>query len=461
LSRRTLLALVVLVCGALFAAIQGLPFFSEDFTQLLEKSRLAGLREVLDLSLDPLRPFQHVAYYILSRCADPDPAWLRALAVLLHGGSALLVVRLARGLGAEEREARLCGALFLVFPGVKLLVWGAAISNPLRVFFVLAALVAFAERRSLLIWLCYLLALCSYECAIVVPLMFALLALARGERQRLRDPQFLGCVLLTVAYVVYIYARPQRHDQLKPLDSIPANLVKAALSLAPESLRSFCVECFRGHLGVGLSALAIALFLGWLALWVWALLRGGPALRFVVLAIALDFVLPVLSAGFVQRYAYLAGAFAAVGVVLASGRLKPRPRMALLALAFAAWSWDTLRDTYEYREAGALQQRIIQQLRSERARAGPTQLVAVIELPDMAGSEHDLPLFNWGAEECLKRAHVAGPWVFWRTREYATGSDIPLLPPQHLQNMTEHGIPVLWYHPAGADEALPLRRLTD
>jgi hypothetical protein len=147
--------------------------------------------------------------------------------------------------------------------------------------------------------------------------------------------------------------------------------------------------------------------------------------------------------------------------VLGSRRLKPRLRQALLALVFLAWSWDTLRDTFEYREAGDLQQRIVAQLRAERERAGPTQLIAVVELPDMAGSEHDLPLFNWGAEECLRRERVPGPWVFWRTREYATGSDIPLLPPQHLSNMTEHGVPVLWYHTANAGEALPLRRLTD
>ena len=460
MNRKLLLALLVVVCSVLYASTAGLPFFSEDYTQLLEKARLANGWESIDLHLDPLRPFQHLFYYLLSRSAAPDPAWLRALALLLHAGSVLLVVRLARGLGAEEREAYLAGALFLVFPCVKLVVWGAAISNPLRVFFVLAALVAFAERRGWLMCLACLLALISYECAIVLPVLLVLLALARSERERLSDPRLRACALATLGYIVYIYLRPQRHDGLKPLDSIPSNLVKAALGVAPEPLRSFCVEGFRGHLGVELLVLALLLFLGWLALGGWALLRGGPALRFLVLAIAVDLVLPVISAGFVQRYAYLAGAFAAIGVVLASRVLGPRARHVVLGAVFVLWSCDTLRDVLDYRTAGALELRILAQLRTEREQAGPLQVIAIVDLPDMAGREHDLPFFNWGAEECVRRAGIPGPWIFWRTHAFMTGTDIPLLEPGKLASLGAEGVPVLWFHPEGADASHPLRRVS-
>jgi hypothetical protein len=452
LKRSTLLVLVVLVCGALYAAIAGLPFFSEDFTQLVEKSRLANVWQAVDLHLDPLRPWQHLAYYVLGRSPEPDPAWLRALAVLLHAGSVLLVARLARGLGAGEREARLAAALFLVFPVAKALVWGAAISNPLRVFFVLGALVAFAERRALLLCACFALALASYECALVLPVLFFLLAWARGARARICEPAVGACTLFTAAYVVYLaFLRPQRYDGLKSLDSIPANVVNAALGVAPEPLRTFCIEAFRGHGSALLIALGIGLFLLWIAIGAWALVRGGPALRFVVLA----------SAGFVQRYACLAGAFTAIGVALASRAWKPRVRVALIAAVFLLWSYDTLRDCVEYRGAGALQQRILEQLRAERASAGPSTRIAVIDLPDMAGSEHDLPLFNWGAEECLRRAAIPGPWSFWRTRAYATGSDVKLLPPGQLALLRASGVRVLWFHPEDADAPVPLRRLDE
>jgi hypothetical protein len=459
-KRGTFLVLVALVCAVLYAGIRDLPFFSEDFTQLLEKSRLASVWQSVDLHLDPLRPFQHLSYYLLGRCAEPDPAWLRALSILLHAGSVLLLARLARALGADEREARLAGALYLVFPCVKVLIWGAAISNPLRVFFVLAALVAFAERRTWLVCGSFVLALLSYECAIVLPVLFVLLALARGERERLVEPRFRACVLITLGYIAYVYLRPQRHDELKPLDSIPANLVKASLAVAPEPLRTFCIEGLRGHLSTGLLVLALALFAGWLALGGWAFLRGGPALRFVVLAIACDLLLPVIGAGFVQRYACLAGAFAAIGAVFAVRRLKPRLRTAVLAACFLAWADDTLRDCLEYREAGDFQQRVLAQLREERERAGPA-ILAVIGLPDMAGRERDLPLFNWGTEECIRRAGIPGPWVFWRTREFATGTDVPLLPHGHLALLREQGVRVLWFHPEDANLPLPLRALPE
>lgn len=461
MNRSTFLALVVLVCAAIYAAIAGLPFFSEDYTQLLEKSRLPNLWAAIDLSLDPLRPFQHLSYYLLGRCAEPDPCWLRALAVLLHGGSVLLVARLARALGAAERESYAAAVLFLVFPCVKVLVWGAAISNPLRVFFVLGALVAFAERRRAALAVCFTLALLSYECAIVLPVLFALLAFARGERERFAEKGFWGYAIATLGYIVYVCARPQRHDTLKPLDSIPANLVKAALGVAPEPLREACIEAFRGHGGALLVVLGCALFLAWIGLFAIALWRGGPALRFVVLAIAADLVLPVIGAGFTQRYAYLPGAFAAIGLVLASRSWKPRVRQAVLAAAFLAWSYDTLRDVLDYHAAARLQQRIFAELAEERAAVGPEQPVAVLELPDMAGKEHDLPLFNWGAEEAVRRAAIPGPWVFWRTRRYATGSDIPELPAGHLATLKANRVPVLWFHPADADAEKPLRRLLE
>ncbi|MBK7644845.1 MAG: hypothetical protein IPJ19_17690 [Planctomycetes bacterium] len=459
MARLPFALLLLAVCVALYAAIAGLPFYSEDFTQLQEKARIASVWQSLDLTLDPLRPAQHLAYYLLSHCADPDPAWLRALAVLLHAGSVLLVVRLGRALGLEEGAARIAGVLFLIFPCVKVVTWGAAISNPLRVFFMLGALVAFAERRTWLFWGAYFLAFFSYESSLSLPLLIALLAWALREPERLRTRSFAACVGVTLGYVLFVVLRPQRYDTLKPLDSIPANVVKALLAIAPESVRIPCIEGMRGQGGALAIGLGIALFATWCALPIWALMRGDRGVRFVVIAIAADFILPIIGAGFVPRYGYLAGGLASIGLVLATRNERTLVRRLVLCIWMFAWGHDSLVDLREYRAAGTLQQQVLAQLRAERASAGPGQIIATIDLPDMAGSERDLPLFNWGLEECLRRAGIPGPWVFWRTRAFATGTDVSPLPPGHIPRMTSQGVRVLQFQPEGAGGPGPLRRL--
>lgn len=458
MTRKALLLGAAAVGLLLFAAIAGLPFFSEDFTQMLEASRLSSVWQAVGPQLEPLRPLQHLPFYLLSRVADPDPAWLRAIALLLHLGSTFLVVRLARALGAKDSDARLAGALFLVFPCVKALVWGAAISSPLRVFFVLGALVSFAERRGLLLIVCTLLALASHENAIALPALLVLLAFALGRRRALFEPATIACVLAVLAHVVYLaFLRTQRHHGLKSLESLPANVVKAALSFAPEPLRELCIEGLRGGTGQLWLSLAIVAFLAWIVLLALAIVRGRPAVRFAVLAIAVDLALPVIAAGFTQRYAYLSGGLAAIALVLASESWPARVRRAVLGAVFALWSIDTLVDCVEYRMAGSLQRRVLAELREERQRAGPGQVIAVIDLPDMAGNERDLPFFNWGQEECVRRAGIPGPWVFWRTRDFATSSDVPRVPPERLEHLRAEGVRALVFDPEADGDRPPLR----
>lgn len=456
---RFLFALVILGL-LLFGASAWLPFFSEDFTQMLEGSRLSSVWQALGPELEPLRPLQHLPFYLYAQCADPNPAWLRLVAIVAHVGSALLVARLALRLGARPEDARLAGLLFAVFPCAKALVWGAAISSPLRVVFVLGALVAFAERRALALLLCTVLALASHEGAIVLPVLFVLFALLLGERRRLFEPAVLLSIAGVLAHVVYLaFLRPQRHHGLKSLSALPANLVKATLSIAPEPLRELVVEGLRGRTGQLWLMLAILVLLAWITLLGLALVRGRPALRFLVLAMAADLCLPVIGAGFTQRYGYLSGGLAAIALVLWSASWSPRVRQYVLGAAFALWSVDSAVDLVEYAHAGRLQRRVLAQLREERAQAPAGRMLAVIDLPDMAGNERDLPLFNWGTEQCVRRAGIPGPWVFWRTRDYATSSDIPRVPRERLRTLGAEGVRALEFDPDPADPERPLRVL--
>src|SRR5262249_50998143 len=157
------------------------------------------------------------------------------------------------------------------------------------------------------------IALGFHESAMLLPAIFAAWIAFRGGgtihdalarvRRALRDPWILALFVLACAYFVQLFFRPQRHHQAKALDSLPANVVKATLALVPEWIRAPAVEGLRGHLGVAgyaLGACAIVV-IAIAALWI---LRRSTFGRFVVLAVGLELLLPVLGTGFAQRYAY-------------------------------------------------------------------------------------------------------------------------------------------------------------
>jgi hypothetical protein len=303
---------------------------------------------------------------------------------------------------------------------------------------------------------CFALALGSHEGAILLPaiaLVWAATAAGGTWRQdvlrgfaALRDPWLLGAFALSTAHVVHLaLLRPQRHHGVKSLDALPANVVKAALSLAPEWLREIGVEGLRGQRGA-LGALAGGLVLLLVAVAFVLALRRGGLLRFAALAIALDLSLAVVGAGFVQRYAGLAAAFAALGLV-AWARTAGR---ALCVAALAAfWAHDAAGDAREIRRAGGVSLSVAEDARAARARAGPWAPIAIVGLPDMAGSEADVPWFNWGAAEFLAAHGAAGPWILWRERPFRTSSDVQLVTPAEVERVRAAGVPVLEFDGSG------------
>lgn len=463
-------------CGALafvallYSAVADLPFFSEDYTHLVEASRLRSIADALDPSLEPLRPLQHLFFYILAQARQPSPALARIPAFAFHLGSCALVYALARELGARRTGAIVATALFLAYPNVKDLAWSAAISGPGRVFFVLLGLVTCVRHdreptlgRGVMLSTGFVLALGFHESAIVLPVLCALwiAANARGswraielsEYQRLRDPWFVTLGASAAAFAVYLaLLRPQRHHALKSLDSLPANVVKSAFALAPEPLRAFAVESFRGHQGAVGFALAATL-LAVLAILVLACLRRNSSVaRFAVLAVIADLVLPVLSTGFTQRYTYLSSAIVAAALGCWFSAQPSRARGLLIAILGALWANDLVRDVRDYRAAGEVEHAVIAQARYERGRVGPGLTIALVDLPDMWGSEQDLPLFNWGLPEALERERIGGPWRFWLTHEGHTSTSFDLVSQADVESARRRGAPrVLEYDPVSRE----------
>lgn len=429
---------------------------AEDFKNLHEAAQFERWQDALALEREPLRPLHHVIFYALARLSEPSPAWTRLPSFLLHLGSCWLVFRLAGALGAGARGQRAALLLFVLFPGVIALVTPAAVSGPGRAFFVLAALLAFLHGRRLATTLCFLLALAFHQGAIVLPALFAAWIVThptpggvRALARRLADPLVSVPAALSVLYLVYqTFFRPQRFHGANSLASLPANTVRGALSLFPEPVRVACVEAFRGHAGTLAVVLAGLFFAVLAAAGLRLFVRGSPLARWVLLAVALELLLPILTTGFAQRYAYCSSGLVAAGL---GAWLAPHARRRLPALAVLGllWAADSVRAAHEYRAICARARAVLDDCRRIRAEVGQELPIAVLDLPESAGREQEILFFSLGFTEALELYHVPGRWVAWRSQAAAARTTSRVYqPPERLAEARRSpGILVLDYDP--------------
>lgn len=452
-----------------FAAVAGLPFFSEAHNHLRVGADMRTWWAAFDPTRVPLRPLQFLPFQLLARMEEPSPVPVRALAYLLHAGSAWMVARLARRFGAGATGGALAAAVFLCAPNVKSLAWTAAIASPGRVFCLLAALVLLGDPRrrpagGALGVLALLAGLCFHQSAVVLAPLLVLLAWtaprarpvgagglpfgARPSLWLLLRPAVLVALAAVLAYLVYVgLVRTERGHELRGPAGLPANLVKAAFALAPEGLRVLAVDGFRGRWGGPGVALAGALGLALAAGFTRLAVRGAPATRFALLGVAVDAVLPVLTTGYGQRYSYLGSALLAVacGCAVEAALRRPAPRRVLAGVALLSGLWlaDQVRDTRELREAGRAHERVLDGLALERRSheervrdlPGVQAPIVLVDFPDVWGRERDLPLFNWGLDLALERRGIPGPWVLLRTRSFATSSTFQPVSPEELERL--------------------------
>lgn len=441
-STRVFLALAFLWIAGLWLALRAVPFLSEDYTHLSVASAQTSVFQALDPAREPLRPLQHLYFFVVSRFPGADADVVRSASFALHALSCALVCLIARALGLAPRTAGAAALLFALFPNVKGLAWSAAISTPGRAAFVLLAWWSWLRARETgsrgarsLSIVAFVVALLFHESAIVLPALIVLWsALESGQSlaqriravaARLREPNLLLIVLSALAYVLYmIFLREQRHHGLKSFDSLPANVVKAALALVPQDLRVLAVEALRGKLGGGgyAAAALIAACLGALALRVSS--KGSRLARFALCVAVLDLALPVLSTGFVQRYAYLSSALVALALAEWALQRDRAWRAVVVALVGLLWFGDSVRDLRAERDAGRIATAALDTACAVRAREGPARAIAIVDLPDVWGREDDIPLFNWGLSQALERRGCAGPWQLWRRRDFHTGTDV-------------------------------------
>ncbi len=471
-------AVVLGLLAVQLGALGRVPFISEDWTQMAEMRAVPTFFGALDPSLEPLRPFQHAFFWVIAHCGGHPsettmPFVAHAFAFLLQAGSCACVWFLAREAGARRLGALAACVLFAVFPNVKTLAWSAAIGTPGRTFIELAALLLLARharsarpRDAILGLLAFALSLGFHESAMLLPAILVLwIVFVQGATWReglsklwraARDPWLLAFALAAFVYAVQLVLRPQRHHGLKSFASLPANIVKGETALAPEWIRTLVVDGFRAGTSHALAfATAGVLFVA-IAVLVVVLARRSQVARFVLCASAIDLGLAVIGAGFVQRYAYWSSALVAIGLGVWIGRdvglgrpsqarvaantgYRRQARAAVVIVLGAWWVFDTAIDVRDIDRIGPTVTHLVQVVHDVRERGGPSASIVIVDPPDMTGTERDVPLFNWGLDYLLEGHGLAGPWRLWRTRPYATGTNVELVDPARVESARAEG----------------------
>lgn len=415
---------------------------SEDWTHLATAKGQASLAQAFDLVRVPMRPLQHVVFYGFAQVDELSGGAARLVGLAGHLVALLAVFALGRAWTGSRGAGALACVLFALAPNVASAFSPSALGWPWRVAFSLVALVLFDRHLRGGSWLAllgavaaWIVALGFHQGALVIPgVAFLRVAFVREGAPDLRRGFLSACLwcALAGAYVVYLqFFREATGHGLKELASLPANVVRATLSLFPEPLRIWGVAGLRtgttqGWLvGGGVMAVALGVFL-------MALVRGSALTRFVVVAIALELFLPVLTTGFAARYAYLAGAFAAIALARGATRVDATAAARwLCALAALVWTVDLAQDASEFRAAANTASDILAEARDARDEAAGRP-VAILDVPERWGQEQELQYFGLGLTDALRITHGEGPWHVWRTWQNFHTTDVHPMAPEEV-----------------------------
>ena len=153
------------------------------------------------------RPVGYISFALDARLGGLRPAWWHASSLAIHTANAVLVLFLARRLGASALAAGFAGALFGVH-GIhpEAVVWIAGRFDLLATFFLLAGFLLFTMtgERDRVGWhigalICFAMAALCKEAAFIFPLLLVGYALAKRLPVKSTAPYF------ALAAIVFAY----------------------------------------------------------------------------------------------------------------------------------------------------------------------------------------------------------------------------------------------------------------
>ena len=297
------------------------------------------------------RPLGYASFALDARLGGINPAWWHASSLAIHAANAVLVLFLARRLGASIMAAGFAGALFAVH-GIhpEAVVWIAGRFDLMATFFLLAGFLLFTmtgEGDGIALHIAALIsfavAALTKESAFIFPLLVVGYALAKRQPLRWTGPYFALAAML-FAYRWSLFGGIGGYIN-------PATGRPAALSLGLGStLKAVAVRLWTSlyfplnwsegaslPLSLPLALLAVA----YMAVMIWLAVRSRPT-RMVWFAAAAIFisVIPVLSllagspalAG--SRVLYLPSVWFAILLALALDGVQVRHVVAAIVLLF-------------------------------------------------------------------------------------------------------------------------------
>lgn len=472
--RPSILALVL--CAwlmGLFWAGRGIPFLADDYDFLRIAAAMHSPLEAFARDHAAPKPLHHLIFYWGAHVTGPSPALMRLPAFLAHAAALFFVHRLARQAGASSGGAMFAAGLYATFATTRSLLWPVAISGFARVTFTLAALSFWIDandelrrrRRAsgIAAVLAALLAMAAHQSGALTPLFLvlwsglagegSLLAHARRLRAAALSPVVLASIAVVLGYLWWASGAPDQYRNVLQPGAIAANSLRGLVSLMPDHLRSVAVEAARGHLGaagtaVGWATIAIAA-----GTYGWLLVFGGSIWRFAILAGAIDLGLAVVTAGYSQRYVFLAAALFSVAVgrsiTRTAGTRRGRWLQIGALLLGIAWFAESLRIVNEFQDAGAVASTLLDQAERASARLPEGMTLVVANAPEVWGRDHDLMLFNWGFAPALEMRGVHREVRMIRTVAGHAGScAAQLFPPEELGRLrADPACHVLEYDP--------------
>lgn len=400
------LAVFVISLVALRRAL-GIYFLSDDFILVRFGSEwtAAAFRYALTHGGGDgfFRPLGYASFALDARWGGNNPVWWHASSLAIHSANAVLVLFMARRLGASTLAAGFAGALFAAH-GIhpEAVVWIAGRFDLVATFFLLAGLLLFTmtgEAEGIAIHVitlhiialvCFAVAALSKEAAFIFPLLVAGYAIAKREPLKSTIPYFALAALL-FAYRWSLFGGIGGY--VNPATGRPAALsLGLGSTVKAVAVRLWTSLYFPLNWSTGPALPLAFLAVAYMAAMLWMAVRSQPVrtLWFAAAAILIS-TIPVLSllAGSPalsgSRVLYLPSVWFAILLALAVDGAPGRVRYALAAIVLL-FQLAALQHNLGFWESAS------SQVKSACATGAPV-------LPD---SINGVPALANGRQECVE-----------------------------------------------------------
>jgi hypothetical protein len=407
-SRRTLVAasLGVVVVGivALRRAL-GIYFLSDDFilVKIGEGWNAAAFRYSITHGGGDgfFRPLGYASFAFDAVWGGRNPQWWHVTSLAIHCANAVLVLLLAKRLGASVWAAAFAGALFAVH-GIhpEAVVWIAGRFDLVATFFLLTGLLLFtitAQPHSVLFHIgaltCFTIAALSKESAFVFPLLVAGYALTNRQPLKSTASYFAFAVIL-FTYRWSLFGGIGGY--FNPATGRPAALsLGFGSTLKAVAIRLWMALYFPLNWSTDTSLPLALLATAYMAALMWLALRSKPSrLAVPVAAGVLVSVIPVLSllagspalAG--SRVLYLPSVSFAILLAMALDGIPGRARYTVAAIVLL-FQFAALQHNLGFWEAASAQ----------------VKAACATGAPVLPASINGIPALANGEQECIDIAH--------------------------------------------------------